>query len=67
MRYLPLLQLDLMPLVFTFADQSSDPCSPNKSPESALEAAVKARKNDNEEEKQGKCCFVLFCNQKEFD
>ena len=58
-----------MPLVFTFADQSSDPCSPNKSPESALEAAVKARKNDNEEEKQGKCsfCFVLFCNQKEFN
>ena len=56
-----------MSLVFTFADQSSDPCSPNKSPENALEAAVKARKND-EEGKQGKCFFfVLFCNHKEFD
>ena len=59
MRYFPLLQLDLMSLFFTFADQSSDPCSPNKAPENALEAAVKARKNDKEEDKQGKC--FLFC------
>ena len=37
-----------------FQDHGSEPSSPNTTPENALEAAVKARRKDKEEQKGGR-------------